>query len=140
MLRKPTTERESEMSAERRIIISCKSGVRVEAKLTDENPKTSDAIWNALPIEGNGNRWGDEIYFSTKVNLREEKSRAEVAIGDLAYWPPGKAICIFFGPTPASKGDEPRAASPVNVFAKVTGDAALFKKVPDGDRVTLVKA
>jgi hypothetical protein len=128
------------MTNERRVTISCNSNVRVEAKISEENPKTADAVWNALPIKGKANRWGDEIYFPIPIGLKEEKSRAEVEIGDLAYWPPGNAICIFFGATPASKHGEPRAYSPVNVFAKIIGDAAAFKKVQDGDQVTLERA
>jgi hypothetical protein len=128
------------MSAkERRFIISCEATGRVEAEMTNENPKTADTIWDALPIIGKANRWGDEIYFSTSVNLSEENSREEVAVGSIAYWPPGKAVCIFFGETPVSQHGEPRAYSPVNVFAKIVEDAAVFKKVRDGDQVTLEK-
>jgi hypothetical protein len=128
------------MSAkERRFIIGCKATGRVEAEMTNENPKTADAVWDALPIIGKANRWGDEIYFSTSVNLSEENSGEEVAVGSIAYWPPGKAVCIFFGETPVSQHGEPRAYSPVNVFAKIVGNAAVFKKVRDGDQVTLEK-
>ncbi len=125
---------------ERRFTIVAKSVGQVEALMTTENQKTSEAVWNALPIKQSGNRWGDEIYFSTPVSLSEENSRAEVEIGSIAYWPPGKALCIFFGSTPASRGDEPRAASPVNVFAKVVGDATIFRKFRDGDQVSVVKS
>jgi len=90
-------------------------------------------------MKGNANRWGDEIYFSIPVNAQEENSKSEVEVGAIAYWPPGSALCIFFGRTPASRGDKPRAASPVNVFAKVKGDVALFRNVRDGDSVTIEK-
>jgi hypothetical protein len=122
---------------EKRIRISTKATGPVVATLTSENPKTAEAIWAALPIKGNANRWGDEIYFSIPVNLKEEKARAEVEVGSIAYWPPGKALCIFFGHTPVSQHGEPRAYSPVSVFAKVATDPAVFKKVHDGDQVTL---
>jgi hypothetical protein len=102
----------------------------VYAVLTEENPKTADKVWKTQPITGEANRWGDEIYFFTPMSLREEHARAEVEVGAIAYWPPGKAVCIFFGKTPASNGGEPRAASPVNVFAKVVGDVASLKKSP----------
>jgi hypothetical protein len=125
---------------ERRITISSKAVGGIEAVMTDENPNTASAVWNALPIKAKANRWGDEIYFSTPIGLREENARQEVAVGNLAYWPPGKAVCIFFGETPVSQHGEPRAYSPVNVFAKVVGDAAVFRKVRDGDEVTLEKA
>jgi hypothetical protein len=74
------------------------------------------------------------------VSLKEETPKAEVEVGSVAYWPPGKALCIFFGPTPASQHGEPRAYSPVNVFAKVTTDPTVFKKVRDGEQVTLERA
>jgi len=125
---------------DRRFTIQAKSVGQIEAVMTTESPKTAEAFWNAMPIKQSGNRWGDEIYFSTSVSLSEENSRAEVEIGSIAYWPPGKALCIFFGSTPASRGDEPRAASPVNVFAKVVGDTTIFKKFRDGDQVSVVRS
>ena len=112
----------------------------VQAEVTPENPNTAEQILKALPIKGKANRWGDEIYFSTPVKLNEENGRADVEVGSIAYWPPGKAICIFFGPTPVSVGNKPRAASNVNVFAKVLGDTSVFKKVGDGDDVKLQSA
>ena len=111
----------------------------VEAVISDENPRTAEAIWSALPIKGNANRWGDEIYFSIPVSVDEENSRADVEVGAVAYWPPGSALCIFFGRTPASRSEKPRAASPVNTFAKVKGDPAIFRNVHDGDTVTIEK-
>ena len=125
---------------ERRIRISTKAIGTIDAIFTAENPKTAEEVWKALPIKGNANLWGDEIYFSTPVSLNEEKGREEVEVGALAYWPPGKAVCIFFGETPVSQHGEPRAASSVNVFAKVLGDPTIFKKVRNGDQVTLAKA
>ena len=77
-------------------------------------------------------RWGDEIYFSIPVTLEAENQRDVVEAGDLGYWPPGSAFCIFFGHTPASRGDEIRPASPVNVFGKLTGSPEVFKKVKEG--------
>jgi hypothetical protein len=74
------------------------------------------------------------------VSLPEDGARAVVALGDLGYWPPGQAFCIFFGPTPASHGDECRPASPVNVFGHVDGDPRVFKSVPAGARVRLERA
>jgi hypothetical protein len=122
---------------EKRIRITTRATGAVEAVMTSENPKTAEAIWTALPIKGNANTWGDEIYFSTPVGLKEEKARAEVEVGSIAYWPPGKALCIFFGATPVSQHGEPRAYSPVNVFAKTATNSAIFKKVRDGDQVTV---
>jgi len=112
----------------------------VEASLTDESPDTAKRIWEALPIEARANTWGDEIYFGIPVDADPENPREVVELGDLAYWPPGKAFCIFFGRTPASRGDEIRPASAVNVFGKVEGDPKIFKKVRSGDRVSIERA
>jgi hypothetical protein len=98
---------------------------------------TAQAIWDALPLEGRANRWGDEIYFAIPVKLDEDNAQDQVQVGDLAYWPPGNALCIFWGPTPASHADEPRAASPVNVFARIEGPVPAFSKVQSGVTVRL---
>jgi hypothetical protein len=98
-------------------------------------------IWEALPIEGKANLWGEEIYFSIPVKTSQEKgARDVVSSGELGYWPPGHAFCIFFGPTPASRGDEIRAASAVNIIGKVLSDAKVFLKAKDGERIRLEKA
>ncbi len=102
--------------------------------------KTADAIWDALPLEASASTWGDEIYYSIPVDCEAENAQATVEMGDLGYWPPGTAMCIFFGPTPASSGDEIRPASPVNVFGKVESDPKAFKAVPSGAKVTVERA
>ena len=98
---------------------------------------SAQAIWEALPIEGSANVWGDEIYFRIPVALAEDEAQEVVELGDLGYWPPGSAFCIFFGPTPMSRGNEIRPASPVNVFGKIDGDATAFKRVPSGTQVLI---
>jgi len=124
-----------------RIKISTKSTGEVPAEIIESlNPKTAKAIIDALPIKGRGNRWGDEIYFGIGVNAGSENAKQVVERGAIAYWPPGEAMCIFFGPTPASRGDEPRAASPVNVFGKILGDPTVFRRVRSGEEVTIGKA
>ena len=101
---------------------------------------TADAIWDALPISERGNTWGEEIYFGIPVHVDEaEDANDVVEMGALAYWPPGNAFCIFFGKTPASRGDECRAASAVNAVGKIEGDPEVFKEVPGGSTVTLEK-
>ena len=113
--------------------------VTATATLNDSN--TAAAIWDALPITGEGMRWGDEIYFSIPVKATPEKDAREiVAVGELGYWPPGTAFCIFFGPTPASTDNRPRAASAVNIIGRVVGDATVFKSVASGTRVKLERA
>lgn len=113
--------------------------VGVEATL-NAGP-TATAIAEALPIVGRANTWGDEIYFEIPVDIgREADARAEMAVGELAYWPAGKAFCIFFGPTPASEGDAPVAASACNVVGQVVGDATVFRGVASGAEVRLEAA
>lgn len=100
----------------------------MEADLYDT--PTAQKIATALPISASFNTWGDEIYFPIPVTSElEEDAREVVDVGDLGYWPPGKAFCIFFGPTPMSRSGEIRPASAVNIIGKVKGDAAQFKQV-----------
>lgn len=120
-----------------RIVIKA-GGVAQEAELLDT--ETARMILDALPITANANTWGDEIYFGIPVMTGEDDAQAVVQLGDLGYWPPGHAFCIFFGRTPASRGDDIRPASPVNVFGKLLGDPKEFKQVPDGASVIIEKA
>lgn len=102
---------------------------------------TADTVWTALPIEGSASTWGDEVYFRTAVQAPEEEdARDVVELGDIGYWPPGPALCLFFGPTPASRGDEIRPASAVNVLGKIDGDPTVLKRVQPGDRVHFERA
>jgi len=118
-------------------IIITVDNVKISAQLNDN--KIAQNIWDALPIEGRVNIWGDEIYFSIPVNIGLENAEEVVSEGDLGYWPPGSAFCIFFGTTPVSRGNEIRAASPVNVFGKIIGDSKVFKKVSSGAKIILEK-
>ncbi len=120
-----------------RITITAGS-VTMEAELNDS--LTAQAIWNALPITGKANTWGDEIYFEIPVHVAQEPdARQDVEVGELGYWPVGHAFCIFFGPTPVSSGPKPRAYSPVNVVGRLLGNATAFRQVDDGQKVTLDK-
>ena len=113
--------------------------VSMPAELNDS--PTVRKIWEALPIEGRANLWGDEIYFAIPVDAdQEEDARADVDVGELGYWPVGSAFCIFFGPTPVSSGNRPRAASPVNILGTIVGDVTQFHVVKSGERVRLSRA
>lgn len=102
--------------------------------------ETAKAIWEELPIEGSAHRWGEEIYFSIPVTLHEAPDgRQEMEVGELGYWPTGSAFCIFFGPTPVSRGSEPRAYSKVNPFGMIDGDASVLSAVKDGEKITVEK-
>ncbi|GAB4405203.1 MAG: cyclophilin-like fold protein [Anaerolineales bacterium] len=113
-------------------------GVSALADLNDT--RTAQAIWDALPIRAQANTWGDEVYFEIPVRMGTEKGQAVVDKGDLGYWAPGRAFCIFFGLTPASRGEEIRPASPVTVVGRVRGDATVFRQVGEGDEVVLERA
>jgi hypothetical protein len=109
---------------------------RFEAQLDDT--ATALAIMDALPIEARANRWGGEIYFSIPVEAGVEAGAREVVqAGDIGFWPPGNAFCIFFGRTPASEGDEIRAASAVNIVGQIDGKIDDLWNVPNGAKVSL---
>ena len=109
--------------------------IQAVAELNDT--RTAQAIWEALPIKGYVNLWGEEIYFSIPLSLELEAGQELVSIGDLGYWPDGSAFCIFFGPTPISQGDKIRPASAVTVFGRITGDATIFQQVTSGTKITV---
>ncbi|HOJ13386.1 MAG TPA: cyclophilin-like fold protein [Deltaproteobacteria bacterium] len=118
-----------------KVVIRC-GGIRVEAGLT-EGP-TARKVASLLPIEGRARRWGDEIYFTVPIDAGlEPGATSDVEAGDIAYWPDGPALCIFFGPTPSSTGEKPRAYSPVTVIGRAQGDPTVFRTVRDGDTITI---
>ncbi len=113
--------------------------ITLEASL-GEGP-TADLLWQTLPITGRANTWGEEIYFEIPIKASlEPGAREEMRVGEIAFWPPGSAFCIFFGPTPASSGESPRAASPVNPLGRVEGDAKRLKGVRSGAEVRLERS
>ncbi len=112
----------------------------VEALAELKNTKTAMALVRALPFESTAHRWGEEIYFDIPLELELENGKEVLDIGDIAYWPPGRSMCIFFGPTPSSKGSEIRAYSAVSVFGKVIGDARIFRAVKEGERIRVEAA
>ena len=112
---------------------------RIEMSAELNELKTASLIWDALPIKAKVNTWGDEIYFSIPVKAELDNPKEVVEKGDLGYWPPESAFCIFFGPTPISKGDEIRPASGVNLVGRLLGDPQEFKKVSSGERIILEK-
>ena len=108
----------------------------VTAALNDST--TADAVWDALPITGRVQTWGDEIYFPIPVDTAEAPdAAATVDKGAVAYWPPGSALCLFWGPTPMSRGDEIRPASAVNVIGAIDGDPTLLAAVPEGAEIVV---
>ena len=120
--------------------IRIKSGeVTVTARLVE--CETADLVWDALPLESTVSTWGDEIYFRTPVSAEEaDDSRAVQELGAVAYWPSGQALCLFFGPTPASTGNEPRAISPVNSVGIIEGDPQVLRSVRQGSGILVERA
>lgn len=113
--------------------------IAVRATLNDS--PTAREIYRALPFSGTANRWGEEIYFQIPLALKLEAGAQEtVEVGDLAYWPSGPAFCIFFGPTPVSTDDRPRAYSAVNVFGRLDAVAEALRSVADGVAVVVMAA
>ena len=113
--------------------------VSLTASLNDS--QTAELIWDALPIVGTVQTWGDEIYFPIPVSASNDETAAEVVDkGAVAYWPPGNALCLFWGPTPASRGDEIRPASAVNVCGMIEGDPTALGNAPYGGEIRIQRA
>jgi len=111
---------------------------KIEMLATLNDSASAERIWESLPIESTVNTWGQEIYFSIPVQCELAlDARDRMEVGELGYWPTGSAFCIFFGKTPASKGDEPRAASPVTPIGRCEGDVKVFRQVREGDTVRI---
>ena len=95
-------------------------------------------IVEALPIIANPNEWGDEFYFEIPVNTPlDETATTKVKAGDIGYWPPGRALAIFFGPTPISTGIDPVPASAVNLVGKISADATVLRKVKGAGEIRI---
>ena len=113
-------------------IVIITENIRLEGYLSDT--PTGQALADALPIEGQAQRWGDEIYFPVLQVAQELDDTAAtlVQIGDIGYWPPSRALCLFFGLTPSSVPGEIRPASAVNLVGRILGDPCCLNAVPEG--------
>ena len=119
-----------------RIRIVFDSGQEVVVLLRDDATDTTNRLVSALPFDASANRWGDEVYFETPVEAPiEDDARAVMSVGEVAYWPDGRALAIFFGRTPASTDDRPRAYSPCNLVGSVEGDHSSLRSVGLGSKV-----
>jgi uncharacterized protein len=116
-------------------IVIIAENIRLEGQLRDT--PTGLALAEALPLEGKAQLWGDEIYFGVPQVVQELDDTAAVVVrvGDIGYWPPGRALCLFFGLTPASVPGEIRPASAVNLVGRMAGDPCWLKLVPEGAKV-----
>ena len=122
------------------IVMRFGNGVEVRTTLR-EGTQSVTALLKALPFKSVAHRWGDEVYFDAPFHSAGEKdARAEMEKGDVAFWPDGNAVCVFFGPTPVSTDDKPRAYSPCNILGNVSGPADSLKAVKEGTSVEVLKA
>ena len=119
------------MGKEFKIVVG---GIEAEATLNDT--KTAQMVYDALPTTGKANLWGDEIYFDVNLATEEENGKETVALGDIALWLAGPALCIFLGKTPISRGNEIRPASTVNIIGKIKDVSTLYRKVKAGQKIT----
>jgi len=116
----------------KKIRIIC-PGFEVEAEMMEEKqPKTCQAIWEALPFEANLEVWKEEVYFEIPVKVAPEDPTPKTTPGDVSYWPNGPAFCIFFGRS--------QPISPVSTFAKIASDVENFRKLKTGDRITVKRS
>lgn len=117
----------------KKVLITC-GRLSFNAELFDT--KTVQLIIDETPLNGKVNIWGDEIYFPVSFTAELEKDALEeIEVGTLAYWPPGKAFCIFFGPTPVSTSSKPRGYSPVNVIGKIHGNLEDLRTISPGESI-----
>lgn len=93
--------------------------------------KTAERVYEILPVEADGNFWGNEIYFGIPLDMENEAPTEKIEVGDLAYWPEGKGFCIFYGRTPASTNEEPKPASPCTVIGQIKGNLEELKKLEE---------
>ncbi|MGH9878460.1 MAG: cyclophilin-like fold protein [Nitrososphaerales archaeon] len=129
------------MSRHKLVVEFPEIGVLVDLELDDKQaPKTVQAILEKLPIKVKINRWGDELYTDPMpVKAKEENAKSLVELMDVAYWPQGQGLCLFFGPTPISKGNEIKPYSPVNVIGKIVSKENIAKRVDDSTSVIVRK-
>ena len=95
-------------------------------------PRTIDMIVRKLPMEGRAALWKEEVYFETPIKMGEEKAKATVEVGTIAFWPMGSAICIFYGSS--------QPYSPVSILGKITANLELFKQTKSGTKIRIQSA
>jgi len=129
------------MDRREKIKITFESGIAVTCEISfKENPKTAEALIKALPFESRAEFWGKEIYFAVPFQVSQEKAKAIVDYGDVAYWPEGPALCLFFGPTLSSPSPNIiKPYSPVNVIGKILENPKILEKVNEGEKLKIEK-
>ena len=116
--------------------LSFEGGVQVDVELREASSRTLEGLLAALPFSSVAHRWGEEVYFEAPFHAElEEDSRQDFEVGDVGFWPDGDAIAVFFGRTPASTNERPRAYSPCNPLGRVLGSVSALSSVREGARV-----
>ena len=109
---------------------------KVNVRLRPEKTDTVSRLLAAVPFSSKSQRWGNEIYFDCPFHAEPEgDARQDMDVGEVAYWPEGDALAVFFGRTPASRDGRPRAYSPCNILGRVEGDLSMLPDVRPGARV-----
>ena len=127
----------------KKILASIAGLENIIIELDDTNsPKTCASLLQSLPFSVNAHVWGEEIYTDeSPISQSEENAKALVDLNDVAYWPSGKAICLFFGPTPIGKKGEIKPYSPVNIIGKIiNADKSVIKNFKEGTKITFQKS
>jgi len=114
-------------------------GIEIRAVLVLKPTETVRKLEGVLPFTSTVHRWGDEIYFEAPFHAGlESNARADMDVGDVAFWPDGDAIAVFFGRTPASADERPRAYSPCNIVGRVLEDVAVLRRIKEGAKVEVL--
>lgn len=109
-------------------------------RLREDRTATLDRLLQSVPFDAVCERWGDEVYFSVPFHSElEREARAEMEVGEVAFWPDGDALAMFFGKTPSSTGEKPRAYSPCNIVGAIEGDVSGLRTVRSGTRVRVLR-
>jgi len=120
--------------------IRFRNGPELTIEIRSDSTPTVNALVDKLPFKSKAETWGDEVYFSAPFHApREPDSRMEMEVGDVAFWPDGDAIAVFFGPTPISQGTAPMAYSPCNILGRVMGDPTVLRAVKPGTPLEVTK-
>ena len=127
----------------KKILASILGLENITIELDDTNsPKTCASFLKSLPFSVNAHIWGEEIYTDeSPITQPEENAKDLVSLNDITYWPAGKAICLFFGPTPIGKKGEIKPYSPVNIIGKIINvDKSVIKNFKEGTKITFQKS
>ncbi|MFX0113337.1 MAG: cyclophilin-like family protein [Candidatus Hodarchaeota archaeon] len=123
----------------KQLLFETSQGEVVARVIQDKNVAITQEVAKCLPLSSKVETWGEEIYFETSIAARVQEPQEIVDLGDVGYWPPGRALCLFFGKTPISSENEIRPASAVGVFAQLIPPFEVLKQVQSGEKIKVRK-